>query len=49
MDYANKLGIPFVALLGEDEIKEGKISLKDMRSGEQAMLDIKEAAARIKA
>ncbi|MCR4937598.1 MAG: histidine--tRNA ligase [Lachnospiraceae bacterium] len=49
MDYANKLGIPFVALLGEDEIKEGKISLKDMRSGEQEMLDIKEAAARIKA
>ena len=33
--YADKLGIPFVVFLGEDEISQGKITVKDMRSGEQ--------------
>ena len=30
MSYAGKLGIPFVLLLGEDEINQGKVSLKNM-------------------
>jgi histidyl-tRNA synthetase len=33
--YADRLGIPFVALLGEDELAAGKVTIKDMRSGEQ--------------
>ncbi|MCL2401949.1 MAG: histidine--tRNA ligase [Oscillospiraceae bacterium] len=33
--YADKLGIPYVAFLGEDEIKSGQVTVKDMRSGEQ--------------
>ena len=33
--YADKLNIPFVAFLGEDELASGKITLKDMSSGEQ--------------
>ena len=36
MTYADKKGIPFVALVGENEMQEGIISLKNMLSGEQS-------------
>ena len=35
VSYADKLGIPYVIFLGEDEIKKGLITVKDMTSGEQ--------------
>ena len=38
MNYANAKSIPYVAIVGENEIKEEKITLKDMSSGEQCML-----------
>ena len=38
MNYANAKSIPYVAIVGENEIKEEKIALKDMSSGEQCML-----------
>ena len=44
MSYADKLGIPFVAFLGEDEIAQEKISLKNMQTGEQQLLTLEEAA-----
>ena len=44
MGYADKLGIPFVAFLGEDEIAQEKISLKNMQTGEQQLLSLTEAA-----
>ena len=44
MGYADKLGIPFVAFLGEDEAAAGKISLKNMQSGEQQLLSLVDAA-----
>ncbi len=44
MSYADKLGVPFAAFLGEDEISQGKVSLKDMRTGEQKLLDMDQAA-----
>ena len=44
MAYADRLGVPFAAFLGEDEIAQGKVSLKDMRSGEQKLLGADEAA-----
>ena len=47
MSYADKLRVPYVVLLGEDEITEGVVSLKDMQSGEQLKLSAGEAAARI--
>jgi len=47
MAYADKLGVPYVIFLGEDEIKQGKVALKDMRSGEQKLLSQEEAAAEI--
>ena len=42
MSYANAKQIPFVVLAGESEIKEGKVTLKNMESGEQQMLTIDE-------
>ena len=49
MSYADKIGAPFVLLLGEDEIAEGLVSLKDMASGEQVKLSAAEAAEKIRA
>ena len=43
MSYADKLGVPFAVLLGEDEINAGKCSVKEMRSGEQLLLTPVEA------
>ena len=38
MQYANAKQIPFVALVGENEMQEGKVMLKNMETGEQQML-----------
>ena len=38
MSYADKLGIPYVAFLGEEEIAQGVVKIKDMHSGEQQAL-----------
>ena len=46
--YANRLNIPYVIVIGEDEIKENKVSLKNMESGEQKILDIEDAIKEIK-
>ena len=49
MAYADKLGVPFAVLLGEDEIAEGICSVKNMATGEQVKLTADDAAAYIKA
>lgn len=41
--YANKLSIPFVIFLGEDEINSGLLTLKDMQSGNQNKLTLEDA------
>ena len=43
MSYADKLGVPYILLLGEDEITQGKVSLKNMATGEQQLLPAGEA------
>ena len=43
MSYADKLGVPYILLLGEDEITQGKVSLKNMATGEQVLLPVGEA------
>ncbi|MBQ8237531.1 MAG: histidine--tRNA ligase [Oscillospiraceae bacterium] len=48
MTYANKLGVPYAVLLGEDEVAEGVCSVKNMATGEQVKLTPAEAAAWIK-
>ncbi len=49
ISYADKLGIPYVVFLGEDEISAGVITCKDMSTGEQTKLDPKATIYRIKA
>ncbi len=45
--YADKLGIPFALFLGEEEISGGKVSLKNLRTGEQRQMTADEAAAAV--
>ncbi len=47
MSYADKLGVPFVILLGEDELAQGKCAVKNMVTGEQVLLTNEEAAEHI--
>ena len=49
MSYADKLAIPYVVFLGEDEIAKGAVSVKDMATGEQQTLSQEEGAALIRA
>lgn len=46
MKYANKINAKYAILIGEDEIKENVISLKDMVTGEQEKLTIEELLER---
>ncbi len=48
MSYADKLGIPYVILIGEDEIAENVVAVKNMQSGQQEKLSFSDAAALIK-
>ena len=45
--YADKLRIPFVAIIGEDEEKNGTVSLKNMETGEQEELKIEEVVKKL--
>ncbi|MBD5226274.1 MAG: histidine--tRNA ligase [Bacteroidales bacterium] len=45
MTYANATGVPFVAMVGESEMAEGKLALKNMTTGEQQIISPAEAAA----
>lgn len=47
MSYADRLAVPFVVLLGEDEIEQGLLSVKDMLSGQQVKLSPAQAAEHI--
>lgn len=49
MSYANARQIPFVALVGENEMRDGVVTLKNMTTGEQQTLGIEEAIAAVKA
>ena len=45
MSYADKICTPFTVLLGEDELAEGVLTVKNMETGEQRKLKDEEAAA----
>ena len=49
IQYADKLHIPYIIFLGEDEIAAGTVSLKDLRTGEQTTVTPEAAAAAIRA
>ncbi len=45
IEYASKQGIPFVAFVGKQEAQMRKLKLRDLRSGEEKLLGVQEAAA----
>ena len=47
MNYANNKGVQFVIMVGEDEIKSGKLTVKDMKSGEQSKWSISEIITKL--
>ena len=49
MSYADKLGVPYVIFLGDDEIAQGVVACKDMASGEQLKAPFDQVLARIQA
>ena len=48
MNYANAKHVPFVALAGESEMAEGKVTLKNMETGEQHLLTVEEVVAKLR-
>ena len=48
MEYANKIGSPAVILYGDDEIKAGKITLKNLKSGKETSVTIESLSDEIK-
>ena len=49
MSYANNKAVPFVAIVGETEMNEGKVTLKNMTTGEQALVTVDELVSVVKA
>ncbi len=47
-DYANSLNIPFVAIIGEREIADKKLTLRNMLSGKEELLSIEEAIGKLR-
>ena len=48
MEYANKIKSPAVLLYGEDEIKSGKPTLRNLRSGKEQSIEVRELVNEIK-
>jgi len=47
MTYADNKRIPFVAIVGETEMNEGKVMLKNMKSGEQSLVSLEEVIEKV--
>ena len=48
MAFANAEKIPFVAIIGESELEQGKVMLKDMQAGTQELVDVDGLIERLK-
>ena len=48
MDYANRKGVPFVAFIGESELQNGTVTLKNMTDGSQQTMTVDEMVCRLK-
>ena len=48
MDYANKQSIPFVAIVGEKELKDNLVNIRDMESGKEELYDLSTVGIRLK-
>jgi len=47
ISYANTIGASHVVIVGKNELDAGKVALKDMKTGEQVLVTVEEAAQRI--
>jgi histidyl-tRNA synthetase len=47
MSYADNKQIPFVAIVGDNEMNEGKVMLKDMKTGEQVLSTLEDIIAKL--
>lgn len=48
LKYANRLGIPYVCIVGEDEEKQNKVTIKNMETGDQKTISLEEIISEIK-
>ncbi len=48
LNYANSMSIPYVIFIGEDELKQKKVKLKDMKKGGESLINIEEAIKKIR-
>ncbi len=48
LEYANALSIPYVVIIGEDELKKNKVLLRDMNDGTEQLLSVKEVVLKLK-
>ena len=48
MNYANTLQIPYVVVIGENELKENKFTLRNMKTGKQELLSEKDLIKKLK-
>ena len=48
LQYATELGVPFAAILGDQELQAGRIALKQLHSGEQRDVPLADAGAAVK-
>ncbi len=48
LDYASALGVPYVVMVGEDELKQKKVKLRDMKTGTEQLLTVNEVVKKLK-
>jgi len=48
LNYANSMNIPYVLIIGEQELSQSKVKLRNMKSGKEEVLNISEVAGKIK-
>tara|TARA_Y100000310_G_C20678823_1_gene814662 strand:- start:1814 stop:3082 length:1269 start_codon:yes stop_codon:yes gene_type:complete len=48
LQYAGALGIPYVLFVGERELKQGKVKLRDMQTGDELLLSVKKVVEKLK-
>jgi histidyl-tRNA synthetase len=48
LNYANSLSIPYVVIIGKEEMKQGKVRLRDFKSGEERLVEAEECIKLIK-
>jgi len=48
MKYADSVGVPYVIFIGEEELKQQKVKLRDMKSGEEKLMSVDEVVQKLK-